>query len=416
MPAFVLGISAFYHDSAAALLRDGEIVAAAQEERFTRKKHDAGFPKHAVEFALQQAGIGIGDVDFVAFYDKPILKFHRVVEMFAGFVPMGFRAFARQLPLLLGDKLNMRRLLRKNLGTLPKNHRFVFPEHHESHAASAFYPSPFEEAAVLTMDGVGEWATTSLGVGEGNRLRLLSEIRFPHSLGLLYSAFTAYCGFKPNSGEYKLMGLAPYGEPRFEKLIRDHLIDLCLDGSYRLDMSYFGYCVGNEMTSPKFHALFGAPPRQPESQLEQRHMDLHGAPRAPGHRQEEPVPRRRRRAELRRQRRDPARGAVRQDLDPACRRRRRRGARGGADGVAPAARQAAAGEARRRAARQPARPALRTGGHQGVPRRAEGRLRGVHQRAAAGRSPGSRARWSSARARSARAASSATRGRPRCRA
>ena len=274
MPAFVLGISAFYHDSAAALLRDGEIVAAAQEERFTRKKHDAGFPKHAVDFALKQAGIGIGDVDFVAFYDKPILKFHRVVEMFAGFVPTGFRAFARQLPLLLGDKLNMRRLLRKNLGTLPKNRRFVFPEHHESHAASAFYPSPFEEAAVLTMDGVGEWATTSLGVGEGNKLRLLQEIRFPHSLGLLYSAFTYYCGFKVNSGEYKLMGLAPYGEPRFEKQIREHLIDVRDDGSYRLDLTYFNYCQGLTMTSPRFHALFGMPPRPSESQLEQVHMDL----------------------------------------------------------------------------------------------------------------------------------------------
>ena len=273
MPEFVLGISAFYHDSAAALLRDGEIVAAAQEERFTRKKHDAGFPKHAVDFALQQAGIGVRDLDFVAFYDKPILKFHRVVETFLGFVPMGFRAFAQQLPILLGDKLNMRRLLKKSLGALPRN-RFVFPEHHESHAASAFFPSPFDEAAVLTMDGVGEWATTSLGVGEGNRLRLLKEIRFPHSLGLLYSAFTYYCGFKVNSGEYKLMGLAPYGEPRFEKSIREHLIDLRDDGSYRLDLSYFAYCHGLRMTGPKFHALFGGAPRSPESQLEQRHMDL----------------------------------------------------------------------------------------------------------------------------------------------
>ena len=273
MPSYILGISAFYHDSAAALLRDGEIVAAAQEERFTRKKHDAGFPARAVEFALQTAGIRIQDVDFVTFYDKPILKFHRVIETFMGFAPIGLKAFSKQLPILLGDKLNMRRLLRKNLGITPKN-RFVFPEHHESHAASGFYPSPFEEAAILTMDGVGEWATTSLGVGEGNRMRLLKEIRFPHSLGLLYSAFTYYCGFKVNSGEYKLMGLAPYGEPRFEKLIREHLIDLREDGSYRLDLDYFNYCQGLTMTGPKFHALFGAPPRSPESQLEQRHMDL----------------------------------------------------------------------------------------------------------------------------------------------
>jgi carbamoyltransferase len=273
MATYILGISAFYHDSAAALLRDGEIVAAAQEERFTRKKHDAGYPAKAVEFTLRTAGIDVRDLDFVAFYDKPILKFHRVVETFVGFAPAGIRAFAKQLPILLGDKLNMRRLLRKSLGVQPKN-RFVFPEHHESHAASAFYPSPFEEAAVLTMDGVGEWATTSLGVGEGNQLRLVKEIRFPHSLGLLYSAFTYYCGFKVNSGEYKLMGLAPYGEPRFEKLIREHLIDLRDDGSYRLDLSYFNYCQGLTMTGPKFHALFGSEPRKSESQLEQRHMDL----------------------------------------------------------------------------------------------------------------------------------------------
>ncbi|MBZ0154063.1 MAG: carbamoyltransferase [Planctomycetes bacterium] len=273
MPTYILGISAYYHDSAAALLRDGDIVAAAQEERFTRKKHDAGFPKHAVEFCLRTAGIDVRDLDFVAFYDKPILKFHRIIETFMAFAPVGLRAFAHQVPILLGGKLNMRRLLKKGLGGAPKN-RFVFPEHHESHAASAFYPSPFEDAAVLTMDGVGEWATTSLGVGEGNRLRLLKEIRFPHSVGLLYSAFTFYCGFKVNSGEYKLMGLAPYGEPRFEKQIREHLIDLREDGSYRLDQSYFNYCQGLTMTGPKFHALFGGPPRSPESKLEQIHMDL----------------------------------------------------------------------------------------------------------------------------------------------
>jgi carbamoyltransferase len=273
MPTHVLGISAFYHDSAAALLRDGEIVAAAQEERFTRKKHDPGFPARAVAFALQQAGITAADLDFVAFYDKPILKFHRLLETYLAFAPAGLASFKRMLPVWLGDKLHMRGMLTRNLGRKPKN-RYVFPEHHESHAASAFYPSPFDEAAVLTMDGVGEWATTSLGVGEGNKLRLLQEIRFPHSLGLLYSAFTYYCGFKVNSGEYKLMGLAPYGEPRFEKLIRDRLIDVRDDGSYRLDLTYFNYCQGLTMTSPKFHALFGMPPRPSESQLEQVHMDL----------------------------------------------------------------------------------------------------------------------------------------------
>lgn len=273
MPTYVLGISAFYHDSAAALLRDGEIVAAAQEERFTRKKHDAAFPARAVEFCLQTAGITAKELDFVAFYDKPILKFHRLIETYLAFAPVGLRSFAKAVPVWVGDKLHMRRGLTKSLGCKPKN-RYVFPEHHESHAASAFYPSPFEDAAILTMDGVGEWATTSVGVGEGNKVRLLQEIRFPHSLGLLYSAFTYYCGFKVNSGEYKLMGLAPYGEPRFEKQIREHLIDLREDGSYRLDLSYFNYCQGLTMTSAKFHALFGALPRKSESQLEQFHMDL----------------------------------------------------------------------------------------------------------------------------------------------
>ncbi len=273
MATHILGISAFYHDSAAALLRDGEIVAAAQEERFTRKKHDSDFPAKAVEFALRTAGITAADIDFVAFYDKPILKFHRLLETYLAFAPVGLRSFRKAVPVWLGEKLHMRRMLTRSLGQKPKN-RYVFPEHHESHAASAFFPSPFEEAAIVTMDGVGEWATTSIGVGEGNKMRLLSEIRFPHSLGLLYSAFTYYCGFKVNSGEYKLMGLAPYGEPRFEKLIRDHLIDLRDDGSYRLDLSYFNYCQGLTMTSAKFHALFGSEPRRSESQLEQVHMDL----------------------------------------------------------------------------------------------------------------------------------------------
>ncbi len=273
MSAYVLGISAFYHDSAACLLRDGEIVAAVQEERFTRKKHDAAFPKHAVDYCLELAGIGVKDLDFVAFYDKPVLKFHRLLETYLSYAPAGIRSFKAALPVWVGSKLHMNRELTRNLGTRPKN-RYVYPEHHESHAASAFYPSPFDEAAIVTMDGVGEWATTSIGVGEGNQLRLLREIRFPHSLGLLYSAFTYYCGFRVNSGEYKLMGLAPYGEPRFEQLIRDHLIDLREDGSYRLDMSYFNYCQGLTMTGKKFDQLFGGPPRRPESELTQREMDL----------------------------------------------------------------------------------------------------------------------------------------------
>src|SRR5712671_1038333 len=273
MPIHVLGISAFYHDSAACLLRDGDIVAAAQEERFTRKKHDAGFPGKAVQFCLDQAGITARDLDWVAFYDKPILKFHRLMETYLAFAPLGIRSFAKALPVWVGEKLHLRAGLTRHLGCRPKN-RYVFPEHHESHAASAFYPSPFEDAAIVTMDGVGEWATTSIGVGEGNKVRLSHEIRFPHSLGLLYSAFTYYCGFKVNSGEYKLMGLAPYGEPKYEQLIRDHLIDLRPDGSYRLDLSYFDYCAGLRMTGPKFDALFGGPARQAESPLEQRHMDL----------------------------------------------------------------------------------------------------------------------------------------------
>ncbi|MEZ6036853.1 MAG: carbamoyltransferase [Planctomycetota bacterium] len=273
MPTYILGISAFYHDSAAALLRDGEIVAAAQEERFTRKKHDSAFPGEATRFCLDQAGIAAKDLDFVAFYDKPILKFHRLLETYLGFAPVGISSFRKALPVWLGEKLHMRRLLTKELGHKPKN-RYVFPEHHESHAASAFYPSPFEEAAILTMDGVGEWATTSIGVGEGHKLKLIREIRFPHSLGLLYSAFTYYCGFKVNSGEYKLMGLAPYGEPRFEKVIRDHLIDLREDGSYRLDLKYFNYCQGLTMTNDRFAALFGQPRRSPESDLTQFQMDV----------------------------------------------------------------------------------------------------------------------------------------------
>jgi carbamoyltransferase len=269
----ILGISAYYHDSAAAILRDGEIVAAAQEERFTRKKHDAAFPKQAVRYCLEQAGVAAKDVDFVAFYDKPILKFDRLLMTYFGYAPKGYASFSKAMPLWLGGKLQMRWSLKRELGCKPK-HPFVFPEHHESHAASAFYPSPFESAAVVTMDGVGEWTTTSISRGRGNKLEMLREIKFPHSLGLLYSAFTYYCGFKVNSGEYKLMGLAPYGEPKYADSIRKHLVDLREDGSYKLDLSYFDYPAGLRMTGRRFHDLFGGPPRQPEDPLEQKHMDL----------------------------------------------------------------------------------------------------------------------------------------------
>lgn len=275
---YVLGISAYYHDSAAALLRDGEIVAAAQEERFTRRKHDARFPKNAVEYCLQEAGIALGDVDYVAFYDKPFLKFERLLETYVAFAPKGFQSFRMAIPVWLREKLFLKYLLRKELKTYAPEYdwdsRLRFSEHHLSHAASAFFPSPFEEGAVLTMDGVGEWATTSLAIGRGNQLQVVKEIHFPHSLGLLYSAFTYYTGFKVNSGEYKLMGLAPYGEPKYAQIILTHLIDLKPDGSFRLDQSYFNYSTGLTMTSQKFHDLFGAPPRRPEEKLEQRHMDI----------------------------------------------------------------------------------------------------------------------------------------------
>ena len=275
---YILGISAFYHDSAAALLKDGEIVAAAQEERFTRKKHDPGFPENAMEYCLGEAGIGLQDVDHVAFYDKPFLKFERLLETYVSFAPRGFESFRMAIPVWLREKLFLKDLLVKELRRHAPdqdwNSRLRFSEHHLSHAASAFFPSPYEEAAVLTMDGVGEWATTSLAMGRGKTLEVLKEIHFPHSLGLLYSAFTYYTGFKVNSGEYKLMGLAPYGEPRYVQKILDHLIDLKADGSFRLDQSYFNYCTGLTMTGPKFHALFGGPPRAAGEQLTQHHMDL----------------------------------------------------------------------------------------------------------------------------------------------
>ena len=269
----ILGISAFYHDSAAALLVDGKIVAAAQEERFTRKKHDQSFPVHAIDYCLKEAGIEPGQIDLVGFYDKPYLKFDRLLETYLAYAPLGFRAFLEGMPQWLRKKLHLPREMRKGLkGEYRK--RFVFTLHHESHAASAFFPSPFEEAAIVTLDGVGEWSTASIGFGRGNEITLTHELRFPHSPGLLYAAFTYYCGFKVNSDEYKLMGLAPYGEPRYADLILEHLIDLKEDGSFRMDMSFFNYCHGLTMTSEKFHELFGGPPLPLGGHLTQREMDL----------------------------------------------------------------------------------------------------------------------------------------------
>jgi carbamoyltransferase len=269
----ILGLSAFYHDSAAALVVEGQVVAAAQEERFTRKKHDADLPVHAIDYCLREAGLAPGDLDYVGFYDKPLLKFDRLLETYLAFAPAGFASFLQAIPVWLKQKLFLQRELNRGLGGAYKR-RYIFTEHHESHAASAFFPSPFDEAAVLTLDGVGEWATASYGHGRGNRITLTHELRFPHSLGLLYSAFTYYCGFRVNSGEYKLMGLAPYGEPRYADVILQRMLDLKPDGSFRMDMSYFNYCHGLTMTSEKFHRLFGGPPRRPEAPLEPRHMDL----------------------------------------------------------------------------------------------------------------------------------------------
>ena len=269
----ILGISAFYHDSAAALVVDGKIVAAAQEERFTRKKHDAAFPDRAVAFCLAEAGLRPADLDYVVFYDKPFTKFDRLLETYLAFAPAGFRSFRLAMPLWLKEKLHLRRTLRRHLAGADRA-RLIFTDHHESHAASAFFPSPFERAAFLTLDGVGEWSTATFGTGEGNQLAFLRQLRFPHSLGLLYSAFTYYCGFKVNSGEYKLMGLAPYGEPVFLEQILSQLLDLRPDGSFRMRLEYFNYCQGLTMTNEKFHRLFGGPPRAPEAMLEQHHMDL----------------------------------------------------------------------------------------------------------------------------------------------
>lgn len=269
----ILGISAFYHDSAAALVVDGEIVAAAQEERFTRKKHDPGFPENAIAYCLKEGGLRAEDLAYIVFYDKPLAKFDRLLETYLAYAPSGFRSFRLAMPLWLKDKLHMRRTLRTRFHTA-RNTPIVFTDHHESHAASAFFPSPFERAAILTIDGVGEWSTATYGTGEGNRLRLVRQLRFPHSLGLLYSAFTYYCGFKVNSGEYKLMGLAPYGKPVYAEAILKHILDLRPDGSLWMNMDYFNYCQGLTMTNDRFHRLFGGPPRHPESMLDQRHMDL----------------------------------------------------------------------------------------------------------------------------------------------
>ena len=269
---YILGISAYYHDSAAALLRDGEIIAAAQEERFTRKKHDASFPWNAVAYCLKEAGITTKEVTHVVFYEKPFLKLERLLLTYLDFAPSGLQSFLKAMPLWLKEKIFLKDALSKELEGFEGE--LLFSGHHESHAASAFFPSPFQEAAILTMDGVGEWATTSFGVGEGHRLQLNSEIRFPHSLGLLYSAFTYYCGFRVNSGEYKLMGLAPYGEARYADFIRQELVDIKPDGSFRLNMDYFDYCVGLTMTNVKFHTLFGRSPRKPETQVTQFDMDI----------------------------------------------------------------------------------------------------------------------------------------------
>jgi len=274
----VLGLSALYHDSAAALIDDGGIVAAAQEERFTRKKHDAGFPANAAAYCLSEGGVSLEDVEYVVFYEKPFVKFERLLETYLAFAPRGFRSFRMAIPLWIREKLFQRRLLEEELSRFGNGirlgDRLLFTEHHQSHAASAFFPSPFQEAAILTMDGVGEWATTSAAIGRENNLEIIREIHFPHSLGLLYSAFTYYTGFRVNSGEYKLMGLAPYGTPRYESLIRKHLIDIKPDGSFRLNLDYFDYCTGLKMTNTRFDRLFDGPPRDPSEPIEQRHMDV----------------------------------------------------------------------------------------------------------------------------------------------
>src|SRR6185436_5277351 len=272
LPMNILGISAFYHDSAACLVRDGQIIAAAQEERFTRKKHDATFPKNAVEYCLCEGGISLSQLEYVAFYEKPFLKFDRILHSYLAYVPAGLKTFLMAIPLWIRERIWMKMLVQTELPGFTG--KIIFPEHHESHAASAFFPSPYPEAAFLTVDGVGEWTTTSYGLGRGNRIEMLGEQHFPHTLGLLYSAFTYFTGFRVNSGEYKLMGLAPYGEPKYVDVILRELIDLKEDGSFRLNMKYFNYGVGLTMTNARFNALFGRDPRKPETKLTQSDMDL----------------------------------------------------------------------------------------------------------------------------------------------
>ena len=269
---YILGISAFYHDAAAALIKDGKVIAAAQEERFSRKKHDADFPRQAIDFCLRQAGISSNELNYVVFYEKPFIKFERLITTYLAFAPLGILSFIKAIPIWLKQKLFIKNFIENELNCPGK---VLFSEHHFSHGSSAFYPSPFQKAAILTIDGVGEWATASFGVGRGNQIKLSREIRFPHSLGLLYSAFTYYAGFRVNSGEYKLMGLAPYGEPKYAELIKKELIDIKEDGSFKLNLKYFNYCVGLTMTNRKFHKLFGGPPRRPDlDKIEQRHMDI----------------------------------------------------------------------------------------------------------------------------------------------
>lgn len=267
----ILGISAYYHDSAACLVRDGDILAAAQEERFTRKKHDPSFPENAIRYCLDEAGVRPGDLACVAFYDKPFIKFERLLLTYLSYAPAGLPSFLAAMPAWLKQKLWLKESIQRDLGF---SGTIIFPEHHESHAASAFFPSPFEEAAIITLDGVGEWATSSCGTGRGNRVKIIGEIRFPHSLGLFYSAFTYYCGFRVNSGEYKLMGLAPYGEPKYVDLIKQNLIDIKEDGSFRLNLKHFGYMVGLRMTNRRFEKLFGVPPRKPETPMSEVYMDI----------------------------------------------------------------------------------------------------------------------------------------------
>jgi carbamoyltransferase len=267
----ILGISAYYHDSAACLVKDGIIISAAQEERFTRKKHDHSFPSNAIEYCLREAGVDTMGIDYVAFYEKPLLKFERILETYLSYAPLGIGSFLKAMPLWMKKKLWIKELIRNELNYSGK---IIFPEHHESHAASAFFPSPFQEAAFITMDGVGEWSTSSFGIGKDNKIELLADIQFPHSIGLLYSAFTYYTGFRVNSGEYKVMGLAPYGEAKYKNLIYEHLIDVKNDGSFRMNMDYFNYCAGLTMTNSKFHKLFDGLPRKPESQITQKEMDI----------------------------------------------------------------------------------------------------------------------------------------------